>query len=96
MKPVSARQEWVIEGICEAVKKARMSYTRRTGKSVISICKEIGVARSYWYQVERGELRTISLDFLKAVEKLFGVELYKVTLTHDKEILVEVVDNDNR
>ena len=92
MKPVSARQEWVMEGICESIRKARMAYTRRTGKSVVSICNKIGVARSYWYQVERGELRTISLDHLRAIEKLFEVELYTVTLTEDKEILVEAVD----
>jgi transcriptional regulator with XRE-family HTH domain len=91
MKPVSARQEWIIEGIEDVIKKARMAYTRKTGKSVISICDAIGVHRSYWYQVERGELRTISLDHLRAIEKLFGVELYKVTLTEDKEIIVEVI-----
>ena len=43
--------------------------------------------------MESQELKTVSLDHIRAIEKLFGVELVKVVV-EGKDIKVEVIDND--
>jgi len=93
MKPVSAREEWPIDGIGQVIKTARLAYIKRTGSTLAKVCQTIGVNRSYWYQMENEELRTISLSHLRAIEELFEVELYAIALT-DKQIIIEVVDNE--
>lgn len=95
MKPVSAREEWPIEGIGQVIKAARLSYIKRTCSTLAKICQTIGVNRSYWYQMENEELRTISLSHLRAIEELFGVELYAIALT-DKTVTIKVINNDDR
>jgi transcriptional regulator with XRE-family HTH domain len=93
MEPFTIRQEWPAPGLGSAIKEARLKYTKQTGKSLVSICKEIGINRSYWYQIEGEVLKTISMEHLQAIEQLFGVELYAIALD-DKTITVEVNKND--
>ncbi len=94
MKPVKIRAEWEAEGFGRVLKAARLKYTLENKVSLAAVCKQVGVNRSYWYQMEEEKLRTVSLDHIRATEKLFGVTLVKVSLDYNKMIRVEVVSND--
>ena len=93
MGEIKIRKEWKVLGFGEVLKQARLKYTHKNKVTLAAVCKAIGVNRSYWYQMESQELKTVSLDHIRAIEKLFGVELVKVVV-EGKDIKVEVIDND--
>jgi hypothetical protein len=93
MDSIKIRQEWEVLGFGAILKRARLKYTSKNKVTLAAVCKAIGVNRSYWYQMESQELKTVSLSHIKAIEKLFGVELVKVVV-EGKDIKVEVINND--
>ena len=93
MGEIRIRKEWKVLGFGAMLKQARLKYTHEHKVTLAAVCKAIGVNRSYWYQMESQKLKTVSLDHVRAIEELFGVELVKVVV-EDKDIKVEVIDND--
>lgn len=63
-------KEVEIEGLGERIKKARLN----SDKSLEHICDEVGVSRTYWYDVEKETLKgALSIENLRKIEKVLGV-----------------------
>lgn len=59
-------------GLGDRIRKARESDLR----SLTAICKEAGISRSYWYQLESGDMRSPATeDIIRKVEQVLGVDL---------------------
>lgn len=59
-----------VVGLGERIKKARLA----SDKSLESLCGEVGVSRTYWYDVEKETLKgTLSAENLAAMEQALGV-----------------------
>ncbi|MEA5516779.1 helix-turn-helix transcriptional regulator [Nodularia sp. UHCC 0506] len=59
-------------GLGERIKKAREGDKR----SLVSICKESGVSRTYWHQIENeATLSPITEDIVRKIEAALGVDL---------------------
>lgn len=63
-------QEQKANRLGEKIKKARMADDR----SLAQICKDCGLSRSYWYQVENNEVPRIHLETLQKIESVLGVD----------------------
>jgi transcriptional regulator with XRE-family HTH domain len=58
-------------GLGKAIKRARESDSR----SLSQICREAGVSRSYWYQLENEDLRSPATEeIIRKIESVLGVE----------------------
>ena len=65
-------KEIEVEGLGERVKTARLA----SSKSLEQICGEVGVSRTYWYDVEKETLKgALSLENLRKIEASLGVDL---------------------
>ena len=93
MDEISIRKEWKVLGFGAVLKQARLKYTHKNKVTLAAVCKAIGVNRSYWYQMESQELKTVSLEHVRAIEELFGVELVEVVV-EGKNIKLEIISND--
>lgn len=91
MSQYKIRAEWPAEGLGALIKAARIKYTTKNNKTVKDVYEAIGVTRSYWYQIEDEVLRTISIEHLQAIEHLFGVSLYTISLGKAKIPEVKVI-----
>lgn len=70
------RIRWIkeveVNGLGDAIKRAR----ENSGKTVDQICEEVGVSRTYWYDIEKETLKgTLSRENLKSIEKSLNVDL---------------------
>ena len=70
------RIRWIkeieVDGLGNAIKKARES----SGKTVDQICEEVGVSRTYYYDIEKETLKgTLSRENLESIEKSLKVNL---------------------
>ncbi len=75
-------REIEIEGLGERIKQARLD----SRKSLEQICDEVGVSRTYWYDIEKETVRgALSIENLRKIEEVLGVE-FGVTLQGDGEI----------
>lgn len=64
-------KEVEIEGLGQRIKEARIN----SRKSLEQICDEIGMSRTYWYDVEKETLKgALSIDNLRKIEKVLGVD----------------------
>lgn len=64
-------REVEVEGLGDRIKQARLS----SDKSLEHLCSEVGVSRTYWYDVEKETLKgTLSLENLRKIEQALGVE----------------------
>jgi transcriptional regulator with XRE-family HTH domain len=60
-----------IEGLGDRIKQARLNAK----KSLEQICDEVGVSRTYWYDIEKETLKgALSIDNLRKIEDVLGVE----------------------
>ncbi|BAU07927.1 MULTISPECIES: helix-turn-helix domain-containing protein [Fischerella] len=64
-----------IEGLGDRIKQARLD----SKKSLEQICDEVGVSRTYWYDIEKETLKgALSIENLRKIEEAlevdFGVE----------------------
>ena len=65
-------QEVDVPGLGERIRQARL----KSDKSVEALCAEVGVSRTYWYDVEKETLKgTLSLENLRKMEKALGSDL---------------------
>lgn len=70
------RIRWIkeieVDGLGDAIKKARED----SGKTVDQICEEVGVSRTYYYDIEKETLKgTLSRENLESIEKSLKVNL---------------------
>jgi transcriptional regulator with XRE-family HTH domain len=60
-----------IEGLGDRIKQARLNAK----KSLEQICDEVGVSRTYWYDIEKETLKgALSIDNLRKIEQVLGIE----------------------
>lgn len=65
-------QEVEVEGLGDRIKQARLA----SPKSLEQICDEVGVSRTYWYDIEKETLKgTLSYENLQKIEQVLGVVL---------------------
>jgi transcriptional regulator with XRE-family HTH domain len=65
-------KEIEIEGMGERIKQARLD----SRKSLEQICREVGVSRTYWYDVEKETLKgALSIENLRKFEQALGIDL---------------------
>ncbi|BAZ33640.1 transcriptional regulator (plasmid) [Cylindrospermum sp. NIES-4074] len=63
-------REIEVDGLGERIKQARL----KSSKSLERICDEVGVSRTYWYDVEKETLKGgLSIENLRRIEKALGV-----------------------
>ena len=59
-------------GLGAAIKQARESDDR----SVTQLCRDAGISRQYWYQIEREDLRAPATeDVIRRIEAVLSVDL---------------------
>lgn len=64
-------REVELEGLGEAIKQARLS----SDKSLEQICDEVGVSRTYWYDIEKETLKgALSIENLRRIEQVLGLD----------------------
>lgn len=74
-KGIRIRQvrEVEIDGLGERIKQARLAIA--TAKSLEQICDEVGVSRTYWYDIEKETLKgALSIENLRKIEQVLGVD----------------------
>lgn len=63
-------------GLGERIKKARELARSRDGRSLAQICRDTGVSRAYWYQLEAEDLRAPATEeIIRKIEQGLGVDL---------------------
>lgn len=66
-------REVEIDGLGERIKQARLAIA--TAKSLEQICDEVGVSRTYWYDIEKETLKgALSIENLRKIEQVLGVD----------------------
>lgn len=61
-----------VPGLGDRIKQARLD----SRKSLDQICDEVGVSRTYWYDVEKETLKgALSLENLRKIEQALNVDL---------------------
>ncbi|MGK7955479.1 MAG: transcriptional regulator [Crocosphaera sp.] len=66
-------KEIEVKGLGERIKKRRLSLFG--DKSLDRICDEVGVSRTYWYDLEKETLKgALSIENLRKIEKALGIE----------------------
>lgn len=76
MNPVQVKR--VIEVVREfpELGKRIREARERDERSLSRICRECGVSRSYWYQLESGDLRSPATEeIIRKIEKALTVDL---------------------
>ncbi|WP_026733788.1 helix-turn-helix domain-containing protein [Fischerella sp. PCC 9605] len=59
-------------GLGQKIKQAR----EQDGRSLTQICRDCGVSRSYWYQLEAEDLRAPATEeIIRKIENALGVDL---------------------
>lgn len=65
-------KEVEVEGLGDIIKQARLD----SRKSVEQICSEIGVSRTYWYDIEKETLRgTLSFENFQKIQQVLNLDL---------------------
>lgn len=65
-------KEIEVEGLGNRIKEARMT----SNKSLEQICDEVGMSRTYWYDVEKETLKgTLSIENLRKIEAALEIDL---------------------
>jgi transcriptional regulator with XRE-family HTH domain len=59
-------------GLGQRIRQAR----EQDGRSLTEICRESGISRSYWYQLEGEDLRSPATEeVIRKIERALGVDL---------------------
>lgn len=68
-------KEVEVSGLGRRIKDARMSLPR-SGKSLEALCGEVGISRTYWYDIEKERIKgSLSFDLLRSIESALGIDL---------------------
>lgn len=71
---VKETKEAHFEGLGNKIRQARKKL--RGEKTIEQICEEVGVSRTYWYDIENECLRgALSIENLRKIEKALNVDL---------------------
>ena len=63
-----------VHGLGDRIKAARVAISNE--KSLEQICGEVGLSRTYWYDLEKESLKgTLSLENLRKIEAALKVDL---------------------
>ena len=63
-------------GLGERIRQAREIARDRDGVSLSQICREYGISRSYWYQLESEDMRApVTETIIRKIEQALGVDL---------------------
>ncbi|BDA76153.1 transcriptional regulator (plasmid) [Calothrix sp. PCC 7716] len=66
------KHEIDVPGLGERIKIAREASNR----PVTKLCKEVGISRNYWYQLEaEAVLGGVAIDTLRKIESVLGIDL---------------------
>jgi transcriptional regulator with XRE-family HTH domain len=71
-------REIEVEGIGERVRIARKAVCKQLGKSLETICQEVGVTRTYWYRIENedmGKDEGLSIETLMKIQQVLSIDL---------------------
>jgi transcriptional regulator with XRE-family HTH domain len=67
-------REVEIDGLGERIKQARLAVAQ--SKSLEQVCNEVGVSRTYWYDIEKETLKgALSIENLRKIERSLGIDL---------------------
>ncbi len=67
-------REIEIDGLGERIKQARLAVAQ--SKSLEQVCNEVGVSRTYWYDIEKETLKgALSIENLRKIERSLGIDL---------------------
>lgn len=70
-------REVEVSGLGEMIRQARLALIGK--KSLEQICQEVGVSRTYWYDLEKETLKgTLSIENLRKIEAALEVD-FEVT-----------------
>lgn len=65
-------KEIEVEGLGEKIKEARLD----SRKSLEQICAEVGLSRTYWYDIEKETVRgTLSFENLQKIQEVLNLDL---------------------
>lgn len=65
-------KEVEVDQLGKRIKQLRLSQT----KSLEQICDEVGLSRTYWYDLEKETLKgTLSVENLRKIEQALGANL---------------------
>lgn len=65
-------REIEVRGLGERIRQARLIQN----KSLEQICDEVGISRTYWYDIEKETLKgALSIENLRKIEKTLGIDL---------------------
>lgn len=65
-------REVEINGLGERIRQARLAVAQN--KSLEQICDEVGVSRTYWYDIEKETLKgALSIENLRKIEQALGI-----------------------
>ena len=59
-----------VEGLPRKIWEAR----RLSSQTQLELCKEAGISRQYWNQIEKGQRPSIPLHTLRNIERALGVD----------------------
>ncbi|HEY9694185.1 MAG TPA: helix-turn-helix transcriptional regulator [Oculatellaceae cyanobacterium] len=66
-------KEVEVQGLGERIKQARLAIAQT--KSLEQICDEVGLSRTYWYDIEKETLKgALSVENLRKIEQSLGVD----------------------
>ncbi|MBD1825033.1 helix-turn-helix transcriptional regulator [Cyanobacteria bacterium FACHB-DQ100] len=66
-------RETEVSGLGERIKQARLDIAAT--KSLEEICREVGVSRTYWYDLEKETLKgTLAIENLRKIESALGID----------------------
>ncbi len=76
MLATKMRIRWIreieIDGLGDVIRKARLL----SGKTVDQLCDEVGVSRTYWYDIEKETLKgTLSFENLQKIKQVLSIDL---------------------
>ncbi len=65
-------REIEVEGLGEKIKVARLD----SKKSLEQICTEVGVSRTYWYEIEKETIKgTLSYENFQKIQEVLNINL---------------------
>jgi transcriptional regulator with XRE-family HTH domain len=59
-----------VEGLPRKIWEAR----KLSGRTQVALCKEAGITRQYWSQIEKGQHPSMPLHTLRNIERVLGAD----------------------
>lgn len=63
-------------GLGQRIRQARDQAKNQYGRSLSEICRECGISRSYWYQLEGEDMRSAATEeIIRKIEHVLEIDL---------------------